>query len=130
MRKFIIHTRPIPGVETGDLTIVEVEGHVITALEDPSVMWIPKSEFKFSISRPEFLCETRETKLPNGTKKRDVIPSVYYSHAIFHSLEHVRAAVETMIQEGFEFAVRKGRLASFTLEDIKTRRAEVKELML
>lgn len=130
MKKFVIHTRAIPGVETGDLTIVEVEGHVITALEDHTIMLLPKNEFKFSIERPEFLCETRETKLSNGSKKKDIIPSVYYSHAIYHSLEHARAVAETLVQESLEFDVRKGRLASFTLEDIKAKCAEVKELLL
>lgn len=131
MRKYIIYTRSIPGVKTtGDLTIVEVEGHIITPLEDPTVMFLPQGEFKFSISCPEFLCEIKEVKLPDGTKKKNVIPSVYYSHSVYHTLEHVRAATETLLQESLEFEVRKGRLPSFTEEDVKAKCVEVMELML
>ena len=40
MKKFVVHTRPFPGCckGAGDLpTIVEVEGEVVSSLEDPSV---------------------------------------------------------------------------------------------
>jgi hypothetical protein len=130
MKKFVIHTRAIPGIETGDLTIVEVDGHILTVLEDPAIMFLPNGEFKFSISCPDFLCETKEIKLLDGTKKKIVVPSVYYSHSVYHSLDHVRAVAETMIQESLEFDVRKGRVVSFTIDDVKAKCSEIKELLL
>jgi len=54
MKKFIIHNRALAGhPKTGEApSVVEVEGEIILALEDPSVMWLPEGEFYFRILKP------------------------------------------------------------------------------
>lgn len=132
MRKFIIHTRPLPGCcKTGDApTIVEVEGTVISPMEDPSVMWLPLGEFMYRIMLPESLFEPKETKQPDGSKKKTMVPVVYHSHAIYHDLAEAQAAAKKMIKSGLDFEVRKGRLASYTEEELDAKCAEIQTIML
>jgi len=99
MRKFIVHTRPIPGrPKTEAPTIVEVEGEVVSAMQDPSVMWLPNHEYKFRILTPEFLHETRG---------KETIPAVYCSHSVHHTVEEARKSAEAMVQWQFDLEWRK-----------------------
>ena len=122
MRMFIVHTRALAGCcKTGDAPlIVEVEGEIVTGLQDPSVMWLPKGEFLFKIVRPESLHETHDkvTTLP-----------VYYSHSIFDSLDSARQKAELMITSGFEFELRKHQV-SYTPEQVAEKIAGIQEVML
>jgi hypothetical protein len=111
-------------------TILEVEGEILTGLEDPSVTWMPAGEFYFRIFKPEFLYESKETKIEDGSKKKIMVPIVYHSHAIYHELAEAQAAAEKMIKSGLDFEVRKGRLASYTEEELKAKCAEVQILEL
>ena len=75
MRKFVVHTRALPGVKSNGAPIVlEVEGELIQSLEDPSVMWLPEGEFKFRIMTPESLYEPHEVSQEGVTKKVMVPP--------------------------------------------------------
>ncbi len=118
MKKFIVHTRAIPGKTKGDVpTVIEVEGSFISSLENPSVMDLPKGEFYFRITKPEFLYE-------NGS------PPVYHSHSVFASRSEAIDIAKQMVIKGFEFAKRKYNI-DFTEEEVKTKCAEIlKENML
>jgi hypothetical protein len=132
MKKFVVHTRPLPGCcKTSEAPIVvEVEGELVTSLEDPSVMWLPAGEFKFRIMLPESLYEPSESKQPDGSKKKTMVPTVYHSHAIYPTLEAAQAAAKSMIKSGLDFEVRKGRLASYTEEELEAKCVEIQTLML
>lgn|SRR5574337_752423 len=132
MRVYIVHTRPLPGCcKTGDVpTIMEVEGEIVTPAEDPSVMWLPEGECRFRITKPESLFETQETKLPDGSKKKVMVPPVYHSHAIYWGKPDAKLAAERMVQSGLDFEVRKGRLASYTEEELQVKYAEIQTIML
>lgn len=133
MRAFVVHTRPLPGCcKTGEApTIVEVEGTKITAMEDPSILWaLKEGEFRFRITAPEALYEPYESKQADGSKKKTMVPTVYHSHAVSLSLEEARATAERMIKSGLDFEVRKGRLASYTEEELQAKYAEIQTIML
>ncbi len=132
MRKFVVHTRPLPGCcKTGDApTIVEVEGEIISSMEDPSVMWLPAGEFKYRIMLPESLYEPQEGKQADGSKKKVMVPTVYHSHAIYHDLAGAQAAAKKMIKSGLDFEVRKGRLTAYTDEELEAKCAEIQTIML
>lgn len=132
MRKFVVHTRPLPGCcKTGDVpTIVEVEGEIISPMEDPSVMWLPLGEFLYRIMLPEALFEPKEGKQPDGSKKKVMVPVVYHSHAIYHSLAEAQESAKKMIKSGLDFEVRKGRLTAYTDEELEAKCAEIQTIML
>jgi hypothetical protein len=129
MRKFIVHTRPLPGCCKGSSdapSIVEVEGKMIAG---PSA-FLPEGEFYFYIVEPNFLHEPREEKQGDGSKKKIMVPVTYHSHAIYHDVEEAQTAAKKMIKSGLDFEVRKGRLASYTEEELNAKYAEVQVVML
>ena len=129
MRKFIVHTRPLPGCCKGSSdapSIVEVEGKMITG----PLTFLPEGEFYFSILEPDFLHEPKEEKQPDGSKKKIMVPVSYHSHAIYHDLEEAQAAAKKMIKSGLDFEVRKGRLASYSEEDLNVKYAEIQVVRL
>ena len=129
MRKFIVHTRPIPGCckGSGDApTIVEVEGKMIYG----AVTFLPEGEFYFHIMEPDFLYEPKEEKQPDNSKKKIMVPVTYHSHAIYHDVTEAQAAAKKMIKSGLDFEVRKERLAAYTEEELDAKCAEVQVLML
>lgn len=133
MKAFIVHTRALPGCcKTGETpTIVEVSGTMVTAMEDPSILWaLKEGEFKFRITAPESLYEPHESKQPDGSKKKTMVPPVYHSHAVYLSLEEARKAAEQMIKSGLDFEVRKERLASYTEEELQAKYLEIQTVML
>ncbi len=132
MRKFIVYTRAVPGCcKTAEVpTIVEVEGEIVTGIEDPSSLWLPQGEFKFRISKPDFLLEMQEIKQVDGTKKKTLVPSVYYNHSIYKDLAQARAAAEKMVHQGLEFEIRKGRATSFTEDELKNLYSQIQEVLL
>ena len=127
IRKFIVHTRALPGhTKAGDAPlIVEVEGEMITGLEDPSVMWLPEGEYKFRIMKPDALYEQKEAP---GAKEKTMVPPIYYSHALF-TIHEARAAADRLVIQSFEFAKRKTKV-DYTHEQVAARRAEIQEVML
>lgn len=93
MRKFAIISRK------GVTTLQEVEIEIVSALEDPSVMWLGKGEYKAHIMLPVSLHEKQE----DGSLK----PPVWFSHAFFHSEEEARKQAEHDIQKEMERVARK-----------------------
>lgn len=132
MKAYVVHTRPLPGSCKGaeSISIIEVEGEKISSLEDPSVMWLKDGEFYFRILKPEVLYEPKESKIPDGSKKKVMVPPVYFSAAIYATVELAQVAAKQMIKGGLDFEVRKGRLASYSEEDLKAKCAEIQEIML
>jgi hypothetical protein len=132
MKKFIVYTRAIPGCcRIGEApSVVEVEGEMVAAVDDPSVGWLPSGEFKFKILKPEFLYETHEIKLADGSRKKITVPPVYYSHAMYWTEIQAMSVAERMVRESLEFEVRKGRVESFSPEELKAKCAEIQKVML
>ena len=131
MKKFIVHTRPVPGCAackgSGEVpTIVEVEG---TMISGPG-SFLPEGEFWFKILEPKFLHESKEEKQEDGTKKKIMVPVTYHSHAIYHELGEAQAAPKKMIKGSLDFEVRKERLTSYTEEELEAKCAEVQVVML
>lgn len=125
MKKFIVHTRPIPGHRKDNEapTVIEVEGEMIGGVEDASVLWLPEGEFRFRITEPQFLYE------PSSTKDKLMVPSVYHSHAIYSTLEQARSAAEKFVFQSLQFTLRKYG-TSFTDQDIEVKLSEITEIML
>jgi hypothetical protein len=123
MKKFIVHPRALAGhPKTGEVpSVLEVEGEVISALEDPSVMWLPSGEFKFRIFKPEALYETQK----NGTKT----PPIYFSHSVYDTLEQARLVAECWIYEQAEFEFRKYG-AKIDYDDAASKCKKIQEITL
>lgn len=135
MKAFVVHTRQIPGCAAcrpGDtpMSIVEVEGEYVTSMEDPSVMWLPKGEFRFRILKPEFLYEPHEVKKESGVKEKTMVPTIYHSHAVYLTLEEAREAAKKMVVSELEFAVRKKKIDSYTAVEVEGKLSEIQEKML
>src|SRR5580692_5531160 len=121
MRKFIVHTRALPGCcKAGDAPIIlEVEGEIITGLEDPSVMWLPEGEYKFRILKPESLYEPKEAP---GAKEKTMVPPIYCGHNFF-------STAHDLVNHSFEFAQRKSKI-EYTYDQVVARCSEIQEVML
>lgn len=132
MKAYVVHTRPLPGCcKSGDVpTILEVEGEKISAMEDPSVLWLKEGEFWFRILKPESLYESTETKMPDGSKKKVMVPPVYFSAGVYPSLEEARTVAQFMVKASMDFEVRKKRIESYSEEDLQKKLAEIKEVLL
>lgn len=131
MKKFVVHTRAIPGCAackgSGEIpTIVEVEGKIISG----PLTFLPEGEFYFEILEPKFLHESKEEKQADGSKKKILVPVTYHSHAIYHTLEEAQASAKSMIKSGLDFEVRKGRLASYSEDELTAKCAEIQTVML
>lgn len=130
MKKYIVYTRSFPGCKSDVPTVVEVEGEIVSPLEDSSVMFLPSNEFKFRIDKPVSLHESHEVKFPDGSKKKVMIPSVYHSFAIFNTATEARQNAEQMIKQDFDFELRKGRISSYSDEELKVKYDLIQEIML
>jgi hypothetical protein len=128
MRKFIVSTRTVPGCqsEIDAPTIVEVEGEQIAAVEDPSVRWLPTGEFRFRILQPTFLYDPRDVP---GHKGKVMVAPVYYSHAIFSSVEEAKVHARRLITASLEFAWRKQK-TEYTQVQIEETLSRIQEVML
>lgn len=131
MRKFVIYTRAIPGCcrPTGTISIVEVECEMLTAMQDPSVMWGPPGEYRVRILKPEFLHETQKV-LNGNVEEKITVPSIYYNHALYESVEAAVAPARSEILAEFEFQVRKNKRSSFTTEEVEAKCAEINVVLL
>ena len=116
MRSFVIH------VSKAETLIVEVEYEKISAMEDPSVMWLPSSEFRAKIMKPSLLLD----KQKDGT----LLAPVYYSHAFFDSAEQAKVAAEKGLHEGLERKCRKAHCEPPTIEEIENEISKIKIVML
>jgi len=128
MRKFIVYTRflPVQCKITESPLIVEVDGEMILAVEDPSVMWLPEGEFKFRILKPETLYEPKEI---SSAKEKIMVPPIYCSHVIFSTIREARAEAYALITHSFELALFKKNII-YTHEQVATRCNEIQEILL
>lgn len=108
IRKFVVQTR-------GVLSILEVEGQEIRDI-------LPPHSISFKIFSPQSLWE----KKPSG----EMVPTTWRDHAIYASVDDALESCDRMIRHGFEFQVRKGRITSYTEEEIQAKLAEIKTIML
>lgn len=102
-------------------SIMEVEAELIHAVEDPSIMWLPPTEYKIRILEPVSLYE----KTPRGHLEAPI----WYSHSLYGSMDKARAAVETQIREGFERDLRKFGIG-YTEQQIQEKLSQVQEVRL
>jgi hypothetical protein len=136
MRKFVIHTRSLFGGKTNDLPIIlEVEGEIITAMEDPSVLFLPEDEFKFCILKPETLYETKEIIHTDKYREKITVPPIYHSHSVYETKYQARVAAEKMIRHELQFVLRKQLytsigLESYTDQELQAKYEEIKEVLL
>lgn len=130
MKAFTTHCRAIPGFKATDApSVLEIEGGQVLALEDPSVKWLPAGEFKFRITKPDFLYEAREIKQSDGSKKKEMVPTIYHSHAIYFSAQDALLAAKQMIREQFERTLIKKGVA-YTEEQVEEKYKEIQEITL
>jgi hypothetical protein len=108
IRKFTIQSK-------GGTTILEVECQEIKEVLNPK-------HLSYKIFSPQSLWE----KKPSG----EIVPPIYQSHAIYDSADEAMKACERQIRGGFEFQIRKGRLTSFTEEEVLAKVSEVKTIHL
>ena len=88
MFKFVIYSRK------GKTTVYEVECEQVTPMEDPSIMWIPKGEYKARILRPEALFE------PDPKDSTKMAPPVWYSHAFYSTSVEALARAHKDVRHG------------------------------
>jgi len=98
---FIIYNRPIPKIlsEKDTLSIVEVEGKKVSALEDPSVMWLLPNEYLVKITKPSFLLQE--------AKDKKLVPAIYHSHAIYLNVLDAHIAAGKMLEEHHKLMFQK-----------------------
>lgn len=133
VRKFVIYNRVIPGGCGGSScskpgvkglpSIVEVECEVFTPV------LAKEGEFVARILKPEFLWEPTRV-LQEGVLKDVTLPPVYMSHAVYDSLTLAREAAERQVRGTFDFEVRKGRITSYTDEELKAKCDLIQEVFL
>lgn len=132
MKGYVVYTRQVPCSacrKTDAPTIIEVEYQKITAMEDPSVNFMPAGEFKARIFQPEFLWEPKEGTKSDGSKEKTMVPPVYHSHSVHETLEDARRKAFELVESGFKFELRK-RGTEYTQEEVQAKMVDVQELSL
>jgi hypothetical protein len=115
MKKFIIQS------ERNKTSIIEVEIELVTAMEDPSIKWLPEGEYKARILQPKSLYEKQE----DGT----LVSPLWYSHAFYCNKLDAWTKLEKMIRDGFERDKRKEDI-DFTETDVQAKLGTIQEIML
>jgi hypothetical protein len=124
-RRFIVHTRPLPGEKRGGgPSVVEVECEIIHS------PLMKDGEFAARVLKPEWLWEPVRKLMPDGTLGEVIEPPVYCSHAVYWNVNQAMVAAEHMVRGGFEFEIRKGKRESYTDEELKAKYAEIREIRL
>lgn len=114
IRKFAVCWGPIQNVSEAPYVIAEVETRSHPGHQDQHGFYlVPAIEF---VVKPSFLLEEKNKRAPKF---------ITYS-----TLEEARKEVEKLIRWAFEFEERKGRLDSFTEEEVKAKCAEIQEILL
>jgi hypothetical protein len=57
------------------ISVMEVEGQMVSALDNPSVMWLPKGEYFFKVTSPTSILEKRVVG-----KETKYFPVIWHSH--------------------------------------------------
>lgn len=100
MKKYTIHSRKDKTV------IMEVECEIVSASEDPAVMWLLPGEYKAKVIAPTSFHQNVE-KVIDGKKVTISTPVSWYSHAFYDTLSDAKAAFAMQITEGFATNLRK-----------------------
>lgn len=116
MHKFIILHSKDKGT-----SITEVEVEMISSVEDPSVMWLPKGEYKARVLEPASLYE----KTPQGS----LVAPVWHSHAFYETAQHAWTVAEEQIRAGFERELRKFGIA-YTEQQVQEKLSQIREVKL
>jgi hypothetical protein len=117
MRKLIVQT-----TREGKMIITEVEIELVKAVEDPSVMWLPKGEYRARVMKPESLHEKQE----DGSLQAPI----WYSHIFYETSEEVWEYIEKSIREGFERDLRHHKITAYTEEEVQQKLSEIEEVVL
>lgn len=122
MRKFIIQSKK------GKTSVMEVECELISALEDPSVMWLRADEWKAKILLPTSLHMKVEKNI-DGKKEIILEPDVWCWHAFYSSLEEAQRQAADLICQEYDFNHRKyGKL--YIAQDIKNSINDIEVVLL
>lgn len=116
MRKFYIHTER--GAKT---SIIEVEAELITAMEDPSIQWLPEGEYRARILAPKSLYEKQE----DGS----LIPPVWHSWALAWTQHQAMAWVSKMVHDDMQRALEKHDVA-YTEQDVQNKIDQIEVIFL
>jgi len=116
MRKFIVQT-----TRDGQTSIIEVEIELIQAVEDQSVMWLPKEEYKARIIAPKSLYEKQE----DGS----LAPPVWYSHAFCWTIYQARVYADRVVRSLFEQELRHHGTV-YTEQQVQQKLSEIQEVKL
>lgn len=111
MRKFIIQSG------RGKTSVMEVECEIITAVEDPSVLWLEPGEYRARVVAPATL------------KEKDGKAPIWYSYNFSDDLASARKKCESFVRGEFEFNLRKYG-TEFTEEEVQKVLSEVETVML
>ncbi len=111
MRKFIIQSG------RGKTSIMEVECEIISAVEDPTVLWLPTGEYRARITAPA------------SFKEKDGKAPIWYSFNFIEDLASAQKKCEGTVREEFEFNLRKYG-TNFTEEEVQKALSEVETVML
>lgn len=110
------------------IPIMEVKCEMVTALDDPSVMWLKSGEYKAKIILPIIFHQPVE-KIIDDKKVIVMVPEAWHSHSLFKTLEEALHKREFLIRYEFEFALNKYG-TSFSEEDITEKLLEVEVVTL
>jgi hypothetical protein len=116
MRKFIIHTE-----RGGKTSIMEVEAELITAMEDPSVKWLPADEYRARITAPKFLYEKQD----DGS----LVTPIWHSWALAWTQDQAVAWATKMVRNDMQRALEKHDVA-YTERDIENKIRQIEVIFL
>lgn len=95
MRKFVIISKK------GTTVLQEVEIEIMTALTDPSIMFLKPGEWKAKVLKPESLYE----KQNDGS----LVPPIWCWHAFYSNEVTARDQAESDIKKEYERVARKSK---------------------
>lgn len=100
MRKFAIQSK------RGEMTIYELDVEVLTALQDPSIMFLKEGEYRARILKPESF-HMKIEKTVDGKKEVTYVPDVWCWHSLYDTYNDALQAASKLIEQEFAFNLRK-----------------------
>ena len=130
MRKFIVHTRSVPGLQKSEdmPTILEVDGEFNVGPEYYSLMGKKEQSISFTILQPEYLYDDKEI-VKDGKKQKILAPPTFAMHAIYNDPTEARLRAERVVRSLLERAKRKDGV-DFTEEQVAEKLKEIQEVYL
>ncbi len=115
-KAYVVHTD-----RTGQISVIQVEIERITAMEDPSVMFLPNGEFRARILNPTSLWEKNDRGV--------LVAPVWHNFALYSYQRQACLAAVDQIRNSFEFARRKYGTA-YTPEEVQAKIDTIKYVNL